>query len=78
MVESEIYKEIVNSISAHVAIIDESGEILETNLAWKDFANENGMDKSFDSIGKNIYQHLFHSKLITLKADSFFRHMRNK
>lgn len=53
MQDSQLYKEIVNSISAHVAIIDEHGVILETNRAWQDFANENGMVPDFDAIGSN-------------------------
>jgi DNA-binding CsgD family transcriptional regulator len=32
---------ILNSLSAHVAILDEAGFILETNTAWKSFARQN-------------------------------------
>jgi len=32
---------VLNSISAHVAILDENGFILETNRAWKHFAEQN-------------------------------------
>ncbi len=32
---------ILNSLTAHVAILDEEGYILETNRAWKRFAEEN-------------------------------------
>jgi DNA-binding CsgD family transcriptional regulator len=32
---------ILNSLSAHVAILDEKGFILETNAAWKKFARQN-------------------------------------
>ncbi|MBI9092349.1 MAG: helix-turn-helix transcriptional regulator [Desulfobacterium sp.] len=32
---------ILNSLSAHIAIIDENGRILETNLAWNAFARSN-------------------------------------
>ena len=53
MARKNIYKEIVNSISAHVAIIDNKGVILETNQAWQNFARENGMPEEFDSVGKN-------------------------
>ena len=35
---------ILNSLSAHIAIIDETGLILETNLAWRDFASRNRLD----------------------------------
>lgn len=32
---------ILNSLSAHIAIIDENGRILETNQAWNEFARSN-------------------------------------
>lgn len=32
---------ILNSLSAHIAIIDENGRILETNQAWNEFAQSN-------------------------------------
>ena len=50
---TDLYREVVNSISAHVAIIDGKGVILETNRAWDDFANKNEMEQSFQSIGTN-------------------------
>ncbi len=50
---SDLYKEVVDSISAHVAIIDEHGVILETNQAWDDFAAENEMEQSYQSVGIN-------------------------
>jgi len=53
LARKNLYKEIVNSISAHVAIIDNQGVILETNDAWEDFAHENGMPDGYDSVGAN-------------------------
>lgn len=53
MDKTNLYKEVVNSISAHVAIIDDTGVILETNQAWDKFANENDMQKSYESVGMN-------------------------
>lgn len=53
MQNNNLYKEIVNSISAHVAIIDNRGVIMETNQAWQNFAQENGMTQTFDSVGSN-------------------------
>jgi DNA-binding CsgD family transcriptional regulator len=50
-----LYKEVVNSISAHVAILDDRGVILETNRAWDQFANENDMDQTFQSVGTNYF-----------------------
>ncbi|MFO7750888.1 MAG: hypothetical protein R6V54_12430 [Desulfobacteraceae bacterium] len=31
---------ILNSLSAHIAIIDQNGVIMETNRAWQAFAND--------------------------------------
>ena len=53
MVTTDLYKEVVDSISAHVAIIDENGVILETNRAWDQFANDNEMEVTFQSVGTN-------------------------
>lgn len=39
----ELLRKIFNSLSAHIAIIDEDGIILETNLAWKNFSMANGL-----------------------------------
>ena len=46
-------KTVLNSLSAHIAILDENGVILETNEAWKNFAMENKMKDRNDSIGVN-------------------------
>lgn len=40
-------------MSTHVAILDESGEILETNRAWVDFGRANGMPESYSFQGQN-------------------------
>ena len=53
MAKKNLYKEIVNSITAQVAILDDKGIILETNEAWEHFAHENGMPETFDSVGAN-------------------------
>ena len=34
---------ILDSMSAHIAILDRAGRILETNRAWEEFALQNGM-----------------------------------
>ena len=53
MARKNLYKEIVNSISTHVAILDTEGVIIETNQAWRDFGIENGLDTGFETIGSN-------------------------
>lgn len=55
MAKKNLYKEIVNSITAQVAILDDNGTILETNEAWENFAHENGMPETFDSVGVNYF-----------------------
>lgn len=51
MQENIVYKVVVDSISAHVAILDEHGRIVDTNRAWEEFALANGMPESFQSVG---------------------------
>lgn len=53
MLDPGLYQTVVNSMSAHVAILDEDGVIIDTNRAWQDFALHNGMKQSFDGIGIN-------------------------
>lgn len=53
MVESRLYKTIVDSISAHVAILDADGRILETNRAWEEFGQSNGMPENYRFLGVN-------------------------
>jgi DNA-binding CsgD family transcriptional regulator len=53
MAQQDINKLIIDSISAHVAVLDKYGVIIETNLAWRKFAEANGMQGPLDSIGMN-------------------------
>jgi len=53
MLEPNLYKVVIDSLSAHVAILDDQGQIVETNRAWQNYAQENGMKESFDSVGMN-------------------------
>lgn len=46
-------KSVLNSLSAHIAIIDENGVILETNRAWQQFASSADSDSSYSYIGVN-------------------------
>ena len=43
----------LNAISAHVAILDEMGHILEVNAAWRQFAKDNGFTGTDYGIGMN-------------------------
>ena len=49
----DIYKIAIDSISAHVAILDDSGVILETNRAWSEFAQANDFVGQVDCVGTN-------------------------
>lgn len=47
---------VLNSISAHIAILDQEGLIIETNRAWKAFAHANDIRMRPDTIGVNYTQ----------------------
>lgn len=44
---------VLNSLSAHIAILDEKGVIIQTNQAWKDFAQANSIGIRPSTIGEN-------------------------
>ena len=44
---------VLNSLSAHIAILDQDGVILETNQAWQNYAANNGMQENSDAKGIN-------------------------
>jgi len=48
-----MYKVIVNSLSTHIAVLDASGTIIETNYAWQEFGRQNGMAEPVDCVGLN-------------------------
>ena len=49
----ELARTVLNSLSAHIAILDENGVILETNTAWRHYAVQNGMPQGHDDRGIN-------------------------
>ena len=49
----ELARTVLNSLSAHIAIIDENGVILETNTAWRQYAIRSGMPETYDGKGVN-------------------------
>ncbi len=55
-ISGSLAKTILNSLSANIAILDEYGVILETNQAWRNYATENKMEGSDDSIGVNYLE----------------------
>ena len=44
---------VLNSLSAHIAILDENGVILETNQAWRNFSVKSGMPEDHDDRGSD-------------------------
>jgi len=50
---SQELQQTLDSLSAHIAIIDESGEIIAVNEAWRGFARTNGEDPGTVSEGAN-------------------------
>lgn len=53
MNNSSMYEIIVHSLSAHVAVLDDRGVILETNRAWQEYGAKNGIRDKNDCIGIN-------------------------
>ena len=49
----DLARTVLNSLSAHIAILDESGVILETNTAWRNYALKSGMPEDHDDRGSN-------------------------
>lgn len=52
----DIYKLALDSISAHIAIIDATGQIIETNRAWRDYGRKNGIMVEPSCIGLNYLE----------------------
>ena len=46
-------REIIDSLSAHIAILDKDGIILLTNQAWQEFGAANNLQGPMDSLGQN-------------------------
>jgi DNA-binding CsgD family transcriptional regulator len=56
MQSHRLYKDIMDSLSSQIAIIDESGVIIETNRAWQKFGADNGLQFPHDSVGENYLE----------------------
>jgi DNA-binding CsgD family transcriptional regulator len=52
----ELARTVLNSLSAHIAILDENGVILETNKSWHMYAVESGMPENCDHKGVNYLE----------------------
>ena len=49
----ELARTVLDSLSAHIAILDENGVIVETNTAWRNYAVIGGMPEDHDDRGIN-------------------------
>ena len=47
---------VLNSLSAHIAILDETGVILEINTAWRNYAIQSGIPEDHDDRGTNYLE----------------------
>jgi DNA-binding CsgD family transcriptional regulator len=56
MQSQTLYKDIMDSLSAQIAILDDAGEILETNRSWQEFGAANGLQPAGDSRGWNYLE----------------------
>jgi DNA-binding CsgD family transcriptional regulator len=52
----ELARTVLNSLSAHIAILDENGVILETNKAWQIYAVKSGLPEAYDHNGVNYLE----------------------
>jgi len=53
MKRANMCREIIDSLSAHIAILDKKGVILLTNRAWQEFGAANSLQGPIDSLGQN-------------------------
>jgi DNA-binding CsgD family transcriptional regulator len=53
MFRENFCREIIDSLSAHIAVLDKHGVILLTNKAWQKFGTANNLQGSIDSLGQN-------------------------
>lgn len=49
----ELARTVLDALSAHIAILDDNGIILETNRAWRNFSMNSGISVEFDYRGVN-------------------------
>ncbi|MEF8778141.1 MAG: PAS domain-containing protein [Natronomonas sp.] len=54
--------EIIDAVPCIGAIVDETGDIVRVNQAWRKFGNENGLDSEYEILGTNYLE-------VTRRAD---------
>lgn len=53
MDSASIYSAIIDSLEQQIAVIDQDGNIVYVNRAWKEFGSENGLAVTFNSVDSN-------------------------
>jgi PAS domain-containing protein len=53
---ADLNSSILNSLLAHIALIDETGVIISVNDGWLSFAENNGLQTSFSGPGQNYLE----------------------
>ena len=53
-ISDPLAKTVLDSISAHIAILDQNGVILETNKAWQEYAEAGNAKEEIDFAGINF------------------------
>ena len=54
--EERLAQTVLNSLSANIAILDRHGRIVETNRAWRAYADRNQLEGPNDSVGDNYLE----------------------
>lgn len=57
-VSAALHTAIFHSLEEQIAVIDQAGNILEVNLAWKNFGIENGLPSAYVCVGHNYLKTL--------------------
>ena len=67
----------LDALSGHIAVLDESGTILETNAAWQRFGHENHATASGTGVGVNYLQHCRQSLSQDDRTQAYARGIRD-
>lgn len=51
-----LYESVFHSLEDQIAVIDQAGNILVTNLAWQSFGAENGLPSGYSCMGRNYIE----------------------
>jgi diguanylate cyclase (GGDEF)-like protein/PAS domain S-box-containing protein len=59
-VASELQQAVFDALSSHIAVLDQRGHIVQTNVAWKDFAKAQGFDDALQNPSGRYFEVLEH------------------